>query len=89
MLRRVSTRCVVGVMALALPFNCCAAKEQGSTTPDTALSETRVFVNESCPSSQVAGTAAGPLLIALATALLPKVIDFGVSYASRALQTLS
>jgi hypothetical protein len=86
MLRRVATRYVVGVTALALLFNCCAAKAQGGSTPDTALSETRVFVNQSCPSSQVAATSAGPLLIALATALLPKVIDFGVSYASRALQ---
>lgn len=54
MVRRVCTHCVVYGTAFALLLNC-SARAQGvtATTPDTALWETRVFVNDGCPTTQV------------------------------------
>jgi len=51
-----------------------------------ALWETRVF-NTKCPTdAEGSGTALAPLLIALGTLLLPKLVDFGFSLANQTLQ---
>jgi hypothetical protein len=82
-----STKLVSCVVVLSLVIPVSVSSVQAQTTHKT-IWETRVFVEPRCPTEppQQNQLVFAPLLIAVLGFLIPKVIDFGVSFAQKALQ---
>lgn len=77
-------RTVAALLCVSLVFesfflNRAKAEEQ-------SIWETRVFVADDCPTNDAPAPAIAPLLLTILSFLIPKAIDFGLSYANASLQ---